>query len=853
MSAPRGWDSHIWTDQTTMRLMRANQQQIEIRSNERMPLSLGVPHAVLHFYCPQIPALVGQPVVLETTRAVLQLFFYWLYRGTVDTANWHDVTELYFLGHSLNSVALMRSAITEMQKICRDDENDDTELFHYGHISVIDDMVSTSSGLFHYIEDTYFNHWRPSDDEDVNDNPREHQKTNLFFKKLFERSFKEQREGANCSCCHDYCKYHGHESEAERLATCGRDTALASTSKHQESSAPVLKPAQAQRRARKSRSSGHGLIANQDFSSMDEDDLPLRVVRASAPRAGTPKRDKPSAETWLKVRSHAPVDYPADYHAKLTSLPLVNAIKVPNWLETGLEAEGVQQLQEPDRVIAAAMSWTAEEYAQTKCIFFEQYATAMQPGMQRRTMEHWRNTLKFGGNKPKERAERLLAMWESLGWLEEHQYTSTHAAPSPSTPVNTICSDESLLARDLPVKSGRSKIWSEEEKKALAEIVKGIGADPSLANLDVIQRSTIGSERLKAQFGYIRTPHAIANQWPKKQAKCPSTTTERGYQAGEESGSVIRSTSAETTSNNSKTNHSAFADNYQAASDLNGDKGKSRSWTEREDKALTDILDDLEHTEVAKTGKRFDVCSQRLLADHNIVRTTAACIGRYQRLVHPSQVTANSDVGEDPVSDKPHDERIPANNDNHDHSAGKKVLSMWTPEEDDLMVASMKALDADPALIHWSTQKKTKVCIQRLKDEFGTDRTSNAISIRYYAKLRREKKERANVQVQAEAEARAKAEAKSEPKQDPTTSLRQSQSNGSFASYLTTGSHPSLSKLSFALSNADTDAVTNRKRESDADEDSEELQPKPLSRAKRTRVTRTARSKLIEELFGDEE
>ena len=199
--------------------MRANQQQIEIRSNERMPLSLGVPHAVLHFYCPQTPALIGQPVILETTRAVLQLFFYWLYRGTVDTTNWHDVTELYFLGHSLNSVALMRSAITEMQKICRDDENDDTELFHYGHISVIDDMVGTSSGLLYYIEGTYFNHWRPSDDEDVNDNPREHQKTNLFFKKLFERSFKEQREGANCSCCHDYCKYHGHESEAERLAS----------------------------------------------------------------------------------------------------------------------------------------------------------------------------------------------------------------------------------------------------------------------------------------------------------------------------------------------------------------------------------------------------------------------------------------------------------------------------------------------------------------------------------------------------------------------------------------------------------------------------------------------------------
>ncbi|KEQ86711.1 hypothetical protein M438DRAFT_353813 [Aureobasidium pullulans EXF-150] len=782
MSAPRGWDSHIWTDQTTMRLMRANQQQIEIRSNERMPLSLGVPHAVLHFYCPQTPALIGQPVILETSRAVLQLFFYWLYRGTVDTTNWHDVTELYFLGHALKSIALMRSAITEMQKICRDDANDDTELFHYGHISVIDDMVSTSSGLFHYIEDTYFNHWRPSDDEDVNDNPREHQKTNLFFKKLFERSFKEQREGANCSCCHDYCKYHDHESEAERLATCGRDTALASTSKHQESTTPISKPAQAQRRARKSRSSGHGLIANQDFSSMDEDDLPLRVVRASAPRAGTPKRNKPSAETWLKVRSHAPVDYPADYHAKLTSLPLVNAIKVRNWLETGLEAEGVQQLQEPDRVIAAAMSWTAEEYAQTKCIFFEQYATAMQPGMQRHTMEHWRNTLKFGGNKPKERAERLLAMWESLGWLREQHYNSTDASQDPRTPMNATHHDEDLLMTDLSHNAGSFiNTWSEEEIEAMIEIMEGISADSSLAKLDFRHQTAIASERLKAQHEYERTPKAINHQWHRQQSR-------------------------------------------------RGAARKARSWTEREDKALIDILGGLEHTEVAKTKKRFDVCSQRLLADHNIVRTTAACMARSQRLAHPSQVTANSDVGEDPTSDKPHDDRIPANNDNHDHSAGNKAPPLWTPEEDRFMLASMKEFDADPALVPWSTEKKVAACIQRLKDEFGTDRTSNAVKVRYYRKLRREKEERAKVQEQAEVEA------ESESKQDPTAT-------GSFAS----PPQPSIAGKSL-------DAVINRKRESDADEDGEELQvSKPLSRAKRTRVTKTARSRLIEELFGDEE
>lgn len=514
---------------------------------------------------------------------------------------------------------------------------------------------------------------------------------------------------------------------------------------------------------------------------MDEDDLPLRVVRASTTRAGTPKRDKPSAETWLKVKSHAPVDYPADYHAKLTSLPLVNAIKVPNWLETGLEAEGVQQLQEPDRVIAAAMGWTAEEYAQTKCIFFEQYATAMQPGMQRHTMEHWRNTLKFGGNKPKERAERLLAMWESLGWLREQHYNSTDASQDPRTPTNTTHHDEDLLMTDLSHNAGSFiNTWSEEEIEAMIEIMEGISADSSLAKLDFRHQTAIASERLKAQHEYERTPKAINHQWHRQQSR-------------------------------------------------RGAARKARSWTEREDKALIDILGGLEHTEVAKTKKRFDVCSQRLLADHNIVRTTAACSGRYQKLgrgqAHPPQVTTNNDhdLGED-------NDRFAAESNDHDHSADKKGSLSWTLEEDRFMLASMKEFDADPALVPWSTEKKVAACIQRLKDGFGTDRTSNAVKVRYYRKLRREKEESAKVQEQAEVEA------ESEPKQDPTAT-------GSFASL----PQPSIAGKSL-------DAVINRKRESDADEDGEELQvSKPLSRAKRTRVTRTARSRLIEELFGDEE
>lgn len=187
-----------------------------------MPQSFMVPQSLLRHYCPKLQpdlALQGQPFVLETTRPALTLFFNWLYTGELDTADWHNLTELYFLGNAAESVALKRSAMTQLQKACRDDQSNRTELFHYEHISVIGEMVGASSPLSRYVEDTYFNHWSPEDDDGVNDDPSNYSKSSLFFKRLFQRSFKEQKEADNCSCCHEYCKYHDHESEAERLAS----------------------------------------------------------------------------------------------------------------------------------------------------------------------------------------------------------------------------------------------------------------------------------------------------------------------------------------------------------------------------------------------------------------------------------------------------------------------------------------------------------------------------------------------------------------------------------------------------------------------------------------------------------
>jgi hypothetical protein len=143
-----------------------------------------VPRSLVNHYCPKLqpsPSVQGHPYVLETGRSVLTLFFGWLYTGKVDTVSWYELTELYFLGHAAGCVALMRSSISQLQKACRNDETNHTELFHYGHISVIEEMVGESSPLFRYVEDTYFNHWRPSVDDGVSDDPLKHPKSSSFF------------------------------------------------------------------------------------------------------------------------------------------------------------------------------------------------------------------------------------------------------------------------------------------------------------------------------------------------------------------------------------------------------------------------------------------------------------------------------------------------------------------------------------------------------------------------------------------------------------------------------------------------------------------------------------------------
>ncbi|KAH0030702.1 hypothetical protein KCU78_g2999, partial [Aureobasidium melanogenum] len=628
----------------------------------------------------------------------------WLYTGKVDSSDWFNLTELYFVGDAAGSVALKRSAITQLQKACRDDQSNRTKLFHYGHISVIEEMVGASSPLSRYVEDTYFNHWSPEADCDgVNDDPSNHPKSSLFFKRLFQRSFKEQKEAENCSCCHDHCKYHGHESEAERLATCGR------------SSCPVppttdIKPEAVVHKARKNKAAVRTSLT--DVPAPDIHGSSSHETRTTTSRSATPKGKAAAGDTWLTVHSHAPVPqhYPAEYHGLLTSLPQVQSIKPSNWLEIGVQAEGVDQLPEPDRIIAAAMSWNAEDYAQTKCTFFNQYDAAIT------NRHHWLNTLKFGGSKPKEKAERLLAMWESLGWLKSSEVVTNDRVQHPTFPITSASEPRSVadLTTMRPRLSFTGK-WSEEERDAVATIMKSINTDESCARLNSIQRAGICNKRLKSEYRYHRTDRAVEQQWYKIQQELAGATTVEAQDQ-------------------------AVPDKEQ---DLLEDTCKKPgSWPSQEQQALLEIMNALEKTHKDTTLiRRAEMCKSLLKSRCGTERTLAAISAQYHRLRSRKEAVPSNNSTNAAVNDSAIDGVLPiilktpltTVGDGRNESAGSNDASRtasqfrWSDHEDKAMLKVFKEIEEDSSLSILNEREKAKVCSARLLSKHNITRTPESI------------------------------------------------------------------------------------------------------------------------------
>jgi hypothetical protein len=403
------------------------------------------------------------------------------------------------------------------------------------------------------------------------------------------------------------------------------------------------------------------------------DDSVLHETRANDSRSGTP-REKTANETWLKVQSRAPVDYPADYHGLLMSLPEIQSIKPSDWLESGLNAEGIDQLCEPDRIIAAAMSWNAEDYAQTKCTFFNQYDPTV------RDLSKWLRVLKFGGSRSKEKGERLLAMWGSLGWLDTPDATVNDQMNQPSAPIapkararTSLGANKVQPTEEKETSSKRSAYWTSEEDEAMMKIMDALEKDRTNANTNSAQRAEMCGQRLKTQFGTDRTAVAINIRYFKNRRDreavqsienitipIRSTTGGSLLDLRPHTPLVARPPGTEFRAINDPIygNIANDARVDSANPSLTDDsKKKAERWTEREDNAMLKIYKDIEaDANLAHLYERDKgvECSARLLSEYGIERTGASVRMRWKRVTNTeTPAKRKHDDVEGPNDDEP--------------------------------------------------------------------------------------------------------------------------------------------------------------------------------------------------------
>jgi hypothetical protein len=459
---------------------------------------------------------------------------------------------------------------------------------------------------------------------------------------------------------------------------------------------PTIKPDPVSRTSRKRKAVRRSTISELLPGS---DDSVLHETRATNSRSGTP-RGKPADETWLGVQSRAPVGYPADYHGLLMALSEVQSIKPSDWLESGLSAEGIDKLPEPDRIIAAAMSWNAEDYAQTKCTFFNQY----DPNI--RDLSKWLRVLKFGGSKSKEKGERLLAMWGSLGWLDvpgatinlEMDHRPVLIAPRTQTRTSLSTS----RTRSAGVKDASSKkmiLWTPQEDDAMMRIMDALEKDPTNANTNTTQRADICGLRLKTQFGTDRTAVAINIRYSKNlrdrgAVQSIDNTTTSTTPANPGTGGSLRNLLSDTTLVTRPRGAEFRAINDPIHGDVANDarvdsanpsltddsKKRSERWTEREDNAMLDIFKDIDgdaNLSTLNLRDRCAECSARLLSEHGIERTVASVKMRWKR-IDPS----NTDTPAKRKIDDVDDEFEPLTS----HQKRRQTVSRFVAEFNDQIV-----------------------------------------------------------------------------------------------------------------------------------------------------------------------
>ncbi|TIA39154.1 hypothetical protein D6C78_03500 [Aureobasidium pullulans] len=184
-----------------------------------------------------------EPLLIEADANVLKLFVSWLYTGKFhmirqhllqddddDDDKWYiGITKLYILADWLNCTALERLIVTAQQDRLMGSR---WNLPTWRSIDLLSHSSLESSGLYQYYLTVYDQHWDghvgdqthpdgQSIPATLSEDPMPpHFAYRVLLMKL-RTAQNNKGEEKDCQCCRDRCKFHRHESEEERKATCG--------------------------------------------------------------------------------------------------------------------------------------------------------------------------------------------------------------------------------------------------------------------------------------------------------------------------------------------------------------------------------------------------------------------------------------------------------------------------------------------------------------------------------------------------------------------------------------------------------------------------------------------------------
>jgi len=164
--------------------------------------------------------------MIDASKDTLEMVLSWLYTGCLipfakGERMLSQYWEVFLFADIYECPALRRTVMTTIQKSCGSGRR---VFFAYRTIRKVYSMTPENSAIRCYVSEFYANHWKPSKDNielanGLADKYCYQDAPVDFFYDVMTLLSTLDKTKPPCLCCSDFCRYHNHESEEERLAS----------------------------------------------------------------------------------------------------------------------------------------------------------------------------------------------------------------------------------------------------------------------------------------------------------------------------------------------------------------------------------------------------------------------------------------------------------------------------------------------------------------------------------------------------------------------------------------------------------------------------------------------------------